>query len=163
MSQRTRRILIALAGLGVLFVCSARHAPAGVHNLQRGETLWSLSRTYYGDPSFHRDLQRINNIADPRKIPDGTPIKLPSRETMQAYRNAASEQERQQILAQDPAFGGPGGPPGGGDGPAGGGQGNAGTGTGGGGRRPAEGAVPYNPLEGLKAQVSVPTSSLNRR
>ena len=48
-----------------------------VHSMQKGETLWHLSTSNYGDPRFAYLLAEYNNITDARRIPIGRKIRIP--------------------------------------------------------------------------------------
>jgi nucleoid-associated protein YgaU len=61
-----------------------RYAPAAppsehVHTLQRGETLFSLARKYYGDQRQWRRIYQANRtrILDPQKLPVGMKLIIP--------------------------------------------------------------------------------------
>lgn len=55
--------------------------PPSVHNLLEGETLSNLAGKYLGDPGAWRRIAEQNNIDDPRRIPPGTPLLIPSQRT----------------------------------------------------------------------------------
>ncbi|MEJ8845020.1 FecR domain-containing protein [Variovorax rhizosphaerae] len=56
-------------------------APAGFvqHRVIAGETLASIGERYLRTPTLWRELQSINNIADPQKLVPGSIVKLPRR------------------------------------------------------------------------------------
>lgn len=57
------------------------------HRLKAGETPYSLARDYLSASDGHTRIIAINRIADPRRIPVGTVIRLPR--NLLAYRTAA--------------------------------------------------------------------------
>lgn len=55
--------------------------PPTVHNLLEGETLSKLAHEFLGDPGAWRRIAEQNNIDDPRRIPPGTALLIPSQKT----------------------------------------------------------------------------------
>ena len=55
--------------------------PPTVHNLLEGETLSKLAHEFLGDPGAWRRIAEQNNIDDPRRIPPGTQLLIPSQKT----------------------------------------------------------------------------------
>jgi hypothetical protein len=55
--------------------------PPTVHNLLEGETLSKLAYEFLGDPGAWRQIAEQNNIDDPRRIPPGTTLLIPSQKT----------------------------------------------------------------------------------
>ena len=49
------------------------------HRFAKGDTLSHLAALYLGDASRWREIQRLNGIADPAKITEGTTLQLPQR------------------------------------------------------------------------------------
>ncbi len=52
--------------------------PPTVRNVLEGETLSKLAHDYLGDAGAWRVIATLNNIDDPRRIPPGTPVLIPS-------------------------------------------------------------------------------------
>jgi LysM domain len=46
--------------------------------VSKHDTLWSISRALYGDPSLCGELARINDIQDPKMLRTGTALRVPS-------------------------------------------------------------------------------------
>lgn len=55
--------------------------PPTVHNLLEGETLSQLAHEFLGDPGAWRRIAEQNDIDDPRRIPPGTSLLIPSQKT----------------------------------------------------------------------------------
>ncbi len=55
--------------------------PPTVHNLLEGEDLSKLAYEFLGDPGAWRRIAEENNIDDPRRIPPGTRLLIPSQKT----------------------------------------------------------------------------------
>ncbi|MBI4872563.1 MAG: LysM peptidoglycan-binding domain-containing protein [Candidatus Riflebacteria bacterium] len=117
--------LLLLVGLLVLVT----GVTAEQYTMREGDTLWEIARTRYGDPSFYRDLQQVNSIGDPRQIPNGTVITLPSKATLQKLRQTTDPAERARILRNEGAQTNP--------------------------QQPT-GPTPFNPVQGLGARQEVP-------
>jgi nucleoid-associated protein YgaU len=49
------------------------------HRFAKGDTLSHLAALYLGDANRWREIQRLNGIADPAKITEGTTLQLPQR------------------------------------------------------------------------------------
>jgi hypothetical protein len=61
-------------------VADAQPAPAGrffEHNAASGDTLIALANRYLKEPLKWQPLQKLNNIADPRRIKPGSKIRIP--------------------------------------------------------------------------------------
>jgi murein DD-endopeptidase MepM/ murein hydrolase activator NlpD len=57
-----------------LFIVFNGYAQDGVHIIQKGETLYSIARSYGADV---QDLLKLNGITDPRKVQAGQRIRIP--------------------------------------------------------------------------------------
>lgn len=76
--MRSRRLSMLLL---VLLVSGAGLSLARAdqsHVMVKGDTLWQVSRRYYGDPSLYDVLGTFNGIDDYRDIPVGKKILIPS-------------------------------------------------------------------------------------
>lgn len=67
----------------VLTVVAAMGAPAFaqqdlVHTVQPGDNLYELARRYLEDPAQWTQLQRINRVANPRRLMPGSPLVIPA-------------------------------------------------------------------------------------
>ena len=49
--------------------------------INSGDTLWDIAHRKLGDPLRYPELQKINNITDPRRIPSGRVIQVPTTPT----------------------------------------------------------------------------------
>ena len=55
-------------------------APAlRTHTVRKGETLWSLSRTYLGDPKRWKEIVSLNPGLTPQSLPVGKTIQIPNK------------------------------------------------------------------------------------
>ena len=72
---------LQLAAIGLTMVAAAVSAgePVFTHVVTREETLIALSRRLLADPRQWPQLQQHNRIADARRIPVGTVLKIPVR------------------------------------------------------------------------------------
>lgn len=62
------------------------------------DCLYNMAKTYYGKPSLWPALKDYNGIADERKIPNGTVIKIPDKSVAQNLMNASTPQAKQNII-----------------------------------------------------------------
>lgn len=70
--------LACLLALAALLHSPATHADeAWEYTVQRGENLWMLTERYLDSRARLAPLQRLNGIADPRRIPPGTRLRIP--------------------------------------------------------------------------------------
>lgn len=75
-------LAILLAGGAPAHAQDGRAAPpAGTvtYAMQKGDTLYALAQRYFLRIEDHRAVQRLNRIADPRRIPIGREIRVPVR------------------------------------------------------------------------------------
>lgn len=56
---------------------SSSNTAKRTHKFKKGETLWALSKKYYGTHAKASFLQQHNKIRDPKKIPIGLVIEIP--------------------------------------------------------------------------------------
>jgi len=57
----------------------AAAATPRTHKVVRGETLSKLAARYLGDATRWREIQRLNGIADPSSVTEGTTLRIPER------------------------------------------------------------------------------------
>lgn len=74
---RPSSCLLALCLLGAAQPGLAQHADR-VHTVQPGDNLYSLAQRYLADPTRWPELQRRNQVADPRRLVPGSPLWIPA-------------------------------------------------------------------------------------
>ena len=52
------------------------------YTIQRGDTLWSLCKKFYGDPLLYPKLAKANNIPNPDLIYDGNTLIIPHKNSL---------------------------------------------------------------------------------
>ena len=52
------------------------------YTIQRGDTLWSLCKKFYGDPLLYPKLAKANNIPNPDLIYDGNTLIIPDKNSL---------------------------------------------------------------------------------
>lgn len=52
------------------------------YTIQRGDTLWSLCKKFYGDPLLYSKLAKANNIPNPDLIYDGNILIIPDKNSL---------------------------------------------------------------------------------
>ncbi len=65
--------------IGILFLATPVRAEPQewVYTVRPGDTLWDLSETYLSSMQFHDDLQKLNQIQNPKHLIPGTRIRFP--------------------------------------------------------------------------------------
>lgn len=76
-------VLVPLASLAALGPAGAAPTTAGddeyVHVVAAGDTLIALGRRYLADPTQWPQLQRVNRVREPRRLPIGLDLRIPLR------------------------------------------------------------------------------------
>ncbi|MFV9474088.1 FecR domain-containing protein [Advenella sp. RU8] len=76
-------ILFLLLNIAPLLIINVKAQPSGAHEdnflyqIKEGDTLSSLSETFTSKPSNWQAIKKANRIANTRKIPTGTMLKIP--------------------------------------------------------------------------------------
>ncbi|HEY9070671.1 MAG TPA: LysM domain-containing protein [Candidatus Ozemobacteraceae bacterium] len=100
MNHLTRKNLIP--ALLLLAFATAALNPAFAANktytMKEGDTLWDLSAKYYNDPTLYPVFLEVNNIDNPRMIPVGRVIIIPSFEEMKKVANEPDPAKRQSMV-----------------------------------------------------------------
>ncbi|MBI3893847.1 MAG: LysM peptidoglycan-binding domain-containing protein [Candidatus Wallbacteria bacterium] len=139
----SRRTFVG-AILSMLLLLTAAPMPlasAETYTVKEGDTLWDLARIKYGDPTLWTDIAKANNISNPKTIPNGTVLTLPSKATLLKLRGVTDPAERAKLIKEDGAGGTTGSP-----------------------TPPAPtGPTPFDPISGLGARTEVPHSSAPAR
>ncbi|VTU31862.1 FecR protein [Variovorax sp. SRS16] len=68
----------AVVALHLSLAAAQAPQPGLVHRVQSGDTLYELAERYTGRADHWPRLQRLNAIADPRRIAPGTPVRIPA-------------------------------------------------------------------------------------
>lgn len=71
----SRWLALALLVLGLPAL--AQH-PDHVHTVQPGDNLYNLAQRYLDDPAQWHALQRLNQVADPRRLVPGSRLRIPA-------------------------------------------------------------------------------------
>ncbi|WP_171020218.1 FecR domain-containing protein [Hydrogenophaga sp. 2FB] len=71
----SRLLALALLGLGMPALAQQ---PDRVHTVQPGDNLYGLAQRYLDDPDQWRELQRRNQVADPRRLVPGSRLLIPA-------------------------------------------------------------------------------------
>lgn len=71
----------ALSGLAFAAVATGARAaePAEVYVVKKGDTLYGLAQAYFVRPGDYRQVQRLNGVANPRRLAVGKRLKVPAR------------------------------------------------------------------------------------
>ncbi len=80
-----------------LLITAAADA-AKTHVFRDGDTLWELAAKHYGDPTLYPVLLQVNNISNPRTIPNGKVIIIPDKSDMKAIASEGDALKRQEMI-----------------------------------------------------------------
>ncbi|PKK92329.1 MAG: hypothetical protein CVV64_02635 [Candidatus Wallbacteria bacterium HGW-Wallbacteria-1] len=87
-------VSIAISSAFLLQIC---FAAVTTHSVVTGDTLSGIARKYYGNASLWPELQRYNSISNADLIYNGTQIKVPDRQTLQAMKDAPTTAAKKAI------------------------------------------------------------------
>ena len=80
------------------------------YTVREGDTLWSIAKALYGDPSLYRELALVNHITDPGTVAVGQVLWLPDGCFLRGLgATAGGTQAGVQRAIQQEVFGSPGG------------------------------------------------------
>ncbi|MBU1105432.1 MAG: LysM peptidoglycan-binding domain-containing protein [Candidatus Riflebacteria bacterium] len=91
---------VALLILAAVLLISVSANAATTHVIKTGDTLWELAAKHYGDPTLYPILLQVNNISNPRTIPNGKVIIIPDKADMKVIANESDPVKRQELIAQ---------------------------------------------------------------
>ncbi|PKL44775.1 MAG: hypothetical protein CVV41_05250 [Candidatus Riflebacteria bacterium HGW-Riflebacteria-1] len=86
--------------LAAVFLLAATADAATTHVFKSGDTLWELAAKHYGDPTLYPILLQVNNISNPRTIPNGKVIIIPDKSAMQDIARESDSLKRQELIAR---------------------------------------------------------------
>ena len=87
-------ILIVLA-----FVAGPAMA-SRTHTMTQGDTLWDLSLRFFGDPSLYPVFLEVNGITNPRTIPTGKMIIVPSYDEIRKIAAEPDPPRRRELISR---------------------------------------------------------------
>lgn len=90
---------VCLALLVVMVISGAASAMTS-HTVRTGDTLWDLAQKHYGDGTLYTILAEVNNISNPRTIPNGFVLKIPNKSDLEAIRNETNQEARANKISQ---------------------------------------------------------------
>ncbi|HOY65467.1 MAG TPA: LysM peptidoglycan-binding domain-containing protein [Candidatus Ozemobacteraceae bacterium] len=88
---------LLLLAIALIAACPA-FAANKTYTMKDGDTLWDLSAKYYNDPTLYPVFLEVNNIDNPRMIPVGKVIIIPSFEEMKKVANEPDPAKRQSMV-----------------------------------------------------------------
>jgi LysM repeat protein len=76
------------------------HPAAAVktHTFGKGDTLWELAAKYYGDPTLYPVFMEVNNIDNPRTIPNGKVIIIPDKNDLENIANESDPSRKKEMI-----------------------------------------------------------------
>ncbi|HNW36186.1 MAG TPA: LysM peptidoglycan-binding domain-containing protein, partial [Candidatus Ozemobacteraceae bacterium] len=99
--KNTTRAHLFSALLLLVIVTFAASAPAfadKTYTMKDGDTLWDLSSKYYNDPTLYPIFLEVNDIDNPRMIPVGRVIIIPSFDEMKKVAAEPDPAKRQSMI-----------------------------------------------------------------
>ncbi|HOT29787.1 MAG TPA: LysM domain-containing protein [Candidatus Ozemobacteraceae bacterium] len=87
----------------VLFASLVGTSPAiagTTYTMKEGDTLWELSAKYYNDPTLYPVFLEVNNIDNPRMIPVGREIIIPSFDDMKKVAQEVDPAKRKSLISK---------------------------------------------------------------
>lgn len=90
----------SLVLITLLFACTGQVAAVQTHTMAKGDTLWDLSAKYYGDPTLYPIFLECNNIQNPRTIPTGKVIVVPSYAELKEIAGELDQKRREKLISQ---------------------------------------------------------------
>ena len=90
----------AILLVSVLLLIATVAEAATTHVFRAGDTLWELAAKHYGDPTLYPILLQVNNISNPRTIPNGKVIIIPDKSDMKAIAKESDSLKRQEMIAR---------------------------------------------------------------
>jgi len=84
--------------VSVLLLIVAGADAATTHVFRSGDTLWELAAKHYNDPTLYPILLQVNNISNPRTIPNGKVIVIPDKSDMKSIANETDSAKRQEMI-----------------------------------------------------------------
>ena len=99
--MNTKREFLTGALMLVLFAALAATSPAlagTTYTMKDGDTLWELSAKYYNDPTLYPVFLEVNNIDNPRMIPVGREIIIPSFDDMKKVAQEVDPSKRKSLI-----------------------------------------------------------------
>jgi len=89
--------VVLLFGI-VTFAVSAPAFADKTYTMKDGDTLWDLSSKYYNDPTLYPIFLEVNSIDNPRMIPVGRVIIIPSFDDMKKVAAEPDPAKRQSMI-----------------------------------------------------------------
>jgi LysM repeat protein len=97
MKKITMFLLIAL-----FLVVSQQARAVTTHTFTSGDTLWELAAKHYGDPTLYPVFMAVNNIDNPRTIPNGKVIIIPDKKDLENIAQETDPDKKQELINQVP-------------------------------------------------------------
>lgn len=91
-------IIIILATIFINFFIINKSYAVQTYTMKEGDTLWDLAAKFYGDPRLYPIFLEVNDITNPRRIPTGKVIIVPSYNELKKIQNEPDPQKRKQMI-----------------------------------------------------------------
>lgn len=101
--MNVKREFLTGALMLVLFASLVATLPAlagTTYTMKEGDTLWELSAKFYNDPTLYPVFLEVNNIDNPRMIPVGREIIIPSFDDMKKVAQEVDPAKRKSLISK---------------------------------------------------------------
>ncbi|RCK79156.1 MAG: hypothetical protein OZSIB_0270 [Candidatus Ozemobacter sibiricus] len=100
MNMHNRVLVIMALAAGFSLAAIGPALAMKTYTMQEGDTLWDLSSKFYGDPTLYPVFLEVNDIANPRTIPVGKVILVPSYDEMKKIAQEPDPEKRKKLITQ---------------------------------------------------------------
>lgn len=91
-----KKLIIAL----MLSLTFCNLVEAKTHTIVKGDTLWDISQSNYGDPTLWNTIAEVNGVANPNSIPIGTVLVIPDKDIMNKIKNETDSKKKEELIQQ---------------------------------------------------------------
>jgi len=84
--------------VAAVLMAAAPSFAAKTYTMKDGDTLWELAQRFYGDPTLYPVFLEVNQISNPRTIPVGKVITVPSFDDMKKIANEPDPTKRKALI-----------------------------------------------------------------
>lgn len=100
MIMNKKRVILASVFAVLMGIMGVVPCMAKTYTMQKGDTLWDLSTKYYGDPTLYPIFLEVNAITNPRTIPTGKVIVVPSMDEIKGISKEHDPAKRADLISK---------------------------------------------------------------
>lgn len=98
MKKQFMSLFVVLVTAGFVLAAGAPSWAAKTYTMKQGDTLWDLSAKFFGDPTLYPAFLEVNDISNPRTIPVGREIIVPSYDEMKKIAQEPDPDKRKAMI-----------------------------------------------------------------